>query len=85
MSGYLGNPDAESEHCLILAENGVHAARQALLGSTLTHCLECGQEIDPRRVALANKLNMKCELCIECQRAEDAKPKVRVRMLDWIL
>lgn len=85
MSGYLGNPDAEAEHALILSENGVYAAREALSGSVLTHCLECGEEIDPKRVSLARKIGMKCELCIECQRLEDQKPKSRVKMLDWVL
>lgn len=83
MSGYTGNPDAESEHALILAENGVQAARQMLVGSVLTHCLDCAEEIGPARRENAVKLQMKCLYCIECQPLHDKQH--RVKMLDRIL
>lgn len=85
MSGYTGNPDAEAEHAMILAENGVHAVRQSLSGRILTHCLECGEEINPKRVELARTAGMKCEYCVDCQQEVDKRPRSKVRMLDWIL
>lgn len=85
MSGYIGNPDAEAEHAMILSENGIHASREAILGRVLTHCLECGGEIDPRRVEFARKHEIKCEYCIECQTEIDKLPKAKVKMLDWVL
>ena len=42
MSGYTGNPDAESEHALILSENGVNACRSVVEGPVLEECLDCG-------------------------------------------
>lgn len=83
MSGYLGNPDAEAEHALILSENGVHASRLLLEGPILTDCDDCGNEINPLRVAAAEKMGMKCMYCIVCQPKYD-KPG-RIRMLDRIL
>lgn len=85
MSGYTGNPDAEAEHALILAENGIYAAQQELSGRVLTHCLECGEEIDPKRIQFCVDKNMKCEYCIICQAIIEKQPKAKVRMLDWIL
>lgn len=83
MSGYIGNPDAESEHALILAENGVHAAQQMLVGPVLTECHDCGEEIHPKRVEFARQQGMKCMYCISCQPKYD---KVQsVKMLDRIL
>lgn len=84
MSGYAG-PDDESLHAIILSENGIHACQQALVGVILTHCLECGDEIDPRRVEFARKHNIKCEYCIDCQTEIDKLPKAKVKMLDWVL
>jgi phage/conjugal plasmid C-4 type zinc finger TraR family protein len=80
MSGYLGNPDAESEHALILAENAIHAARSMIpTGESLTHCLDCGEPIpEARRVAQKG-----CTYCIDCQPFHDHTPKVK--MLDRIL
>lgn len=83
MSGYIGNPDAESEHALILAENGIHAAQQMLVGPVLEECQDCGEEINPKRVAYARQQGMKCMYCIQCQVHHD-KP-VGVKMLDRIL
>ncbi len=83
MSGYLGNPDAESEHALILAENGVAASQAMLVGRVLTHCLDCGDEIPPARRAFAHKLQHKCEYCVTCQEEHDKLPKIK--MLDRIL
>lgn len=83
MSGYLGNPDAESEHALILAENGISAARSLVEGPVLTECSDCGEDIDQRRVEALSRIGMRCMFCITCQPKHD-NPQ-RVRMLDRIL
>jgi len=83
MSGYLGNPDAESEHALILAENGIDAARAMLAGPVLEDCQNCDEPIDPKRVAALRANGMKCMYCIICQSKFDAAPKIK--MLDRIL
>lgn len=83
MSGYIGNPDAESEHALILAENGINAARSMVDGPVLDDCLECGEQINPLRVQAMKKIGMRCMFCIKCQPKHD---KARgVKMLDRIL
>ena len=83
MSGYIGNPDAEAEHALILAENGISAARAMISGSVLIHCIDCAEEIPfPRREA-AIIAGRKCHYCITCQQAHDKSP--RIKMLDRIL
>ena len=83
MSGYIGNPDAEAEHAMILAENGIAAAQSMLEGRVLTHCLDCEEPIAEARRAAAIKSNHKCEYCISCQPAHDRAPAIR--MLDRIL
>ena len=83
MSGYLGNPDAESEHALVLAENGVMASRVMLQGRVLAHCADCGDTIPAARRAYALSKEMKCEYCVPCQSHHDAAP--HVKMLDRIL
>lgn len=83
MSGYTGNPDAESEHALIINENGIHAAQQMLVGPVLTECQDCGDDIDPRRVNALKERGMKCMYCITCQPNHDTVG--RVKMLDRIL
>ena len=83
MSGYGGNPDAEAEHANILAENGIHAARQMLEGRVLTHCLDCGVAIPHARRAYAVRANIKCEYCVTCQGEHDT-PR-RIKMLDHVL
>ena len=83
MSGYLGNPDAEAEHALVLAENGIMAARAMLQGRALTHCLNCGIPIPEARRRYALGADMKCEYCVTCQEAYDRAP--RIKMLDRIL
>ncbi len=83
MSGYLGNPDAEAEHALILAENGVRASQYLLNGPTVDDCVDCGLPISPRRVAALKSLNMKCVYCIDCQPQHDNV--ARIRLLDRIL
>ena len=85
MSGYIGNPDAEAEHALILAENGIHNAHIALLGPVLTECIDCGDKINSLQVSLFKSKNMKCVRCIDCQRLDDNKPKSRIKMLDYVL
>ena len=83
MSGYIGNPDAEAEHAMILADNGIAAAQSMLEGRVLTHCLDCEEPIAEARRAAAIKSNHKCEYCISCQPAHDRAPAIR--MLDRIL
>lgn len=83
MSGYTGNPDAESEHALILAENGINAARSMIEGPVLEDCLDCGEEINPARVRALQAAGMRCLYCIRCQGKHD-KPG-GIKMLDRIL
>lgn len=83
MSGYIGNPDAEAEHAMILAENGIAAAQSMLEGRVLTHCLDCEEPIAEARRQVAIEANHKCEYCITCQPNHDKAPSVR--MLDRIL
>lgn len=83
MSGYIGNPDAEAEHALILSENGIKASQMQIEGTVLENCLDCAEEIDPRRRAFAISKSMKCHYCISCQSNHDSVQKVR--MLDRIL
>lgn len=85
MSGYTGNPDAEAEHAAILAENGVYAAQQALRGPVLNLCLDCGDQINPRRVLFLASKGMRCIRCLNCQQADDLRPKAHIKMLDRIL
>ena len=80
MSGYLGNPDAESEHALILAENGIEAARAMIpTGESASQCWDCGDPIPVARQTAQKG----CKYCIVCQPAHDRQP--RIRMLDHIL
>lgn len=83
MSGYAGNSDLESEHALILAENGVNACRSMVEGPVLEECLDCGDDIDPRRIEAMKKIGMRCMYCILCQERHD-KPH-GFKMLDRIL
>ncbi len=83
MSGYLGNPDAEAEHALVFAENGVAAAQAMLQGRVLARCADCGDPIPEARRAYALKQKMKCEYCVGCQSSHDKAP--HVKMLDRIL
>lgn len=83
MSGYAGNGDLESEHALVLSENGIHASRLMLKGRVLTHCNDCGDEIPAMWVAYALKANIKCEYCVSCQTHHDRRPNIK--MLDRIL
>lgn len=85
MSGYTGNPDAESEHALILNENGIEACREVLQGRVLLHCVDCGDVIPKARVAFLASKDIKCERCIGCQEVEDKLPKRSIKMLDRIL
>lgn len=84
MSGYIGNPDAESEHALILSENGVHAARQQLEEGTVEqYCLDCGEDIPEARRQFFIERNQKCHYCVHC--APKHTKSQRIRMLDWVL
>ena len=83
MSGYLGNPDAEAEHALIIAENGIYASQQLLSGPQQDWCLDCGEVINPQRVEYLRLQSMKCVYCMTCQPQHD-NPR-RVKMLDRIL
>jgi len=83
MSGYAGNPDLEAEHALILAENGVHASRMLITGPVLDECSDCGEQINPLRVAALRQQGMRCMFCLSCQPKHDKGG--RVKMLDRIL
>lgn len=85
MSGYIGNPDAEAEHAMIMAENGIAAAQSMLHGRVLTECLDCGEDIPEARRQAAIKLNHKCDRCIICQQKFELLPQPKIRMLDRIL
>lgn len=78
MSGYLGNPDAEAEHALIMAENGIAAARLMLEGMVRETCLECNCKIPDRRVQAAKHNKMKCLYCIHCQDNHDKHPSIKM-------
>ncbi len=81
MSGYLGNPDAESEHAIILSENGIQAARSKLPSGRFRFqfCFDCGDEIPTmRREAIVG-----CMFCVLCAPAYERIGKVK--MLDRIL
>lgn len=86
MSGYTGNPDAESEHALILPENAIDAARKAMQGSIRDFCLDsdCLVAIPEARKDAARRSGMKCWYCIDCQSKYDTRGP-RVKMLDRIL
>lgn len=83
MSGYIGNPDAEAEHALILSENGIRRSQSMVEGPVLTECLDCGEDIAPARVEAMRKINMRCMYCIICQPNHDRAGGIR--MLDRIL
>jgi RNA polymerase-binding transcription factor DksA len=82
MSGY-GGADLESELAIQMSENGIEAHRQALQGRVLSECLDCGQEINPKRVEFLRSKNMKCEYCVDCQSNHDGikLPKMLTNML----
>ncbi len=84
MSGYIGNPDAEAEHALILSENGVEASRARLRGSVLNTCVSCGEDIPVARQQAARQLSIRCIFCIDCQNDDDKKRR-NIKMLDRIL
>lgn len=83
MSGYIGNPDAEAEHALILSENGINAARSMIEGPVLEDCLDCGEQINPMRVEAMHEIGMRCMYCIDCQPKHDRAGGIK--MLDRIL
>lgn len=85
MSGYTGNPDAESEHALILSENAIHESQLALQGRITSTCEMCGESIAPARVAYAVKHQIRCTTCIACQQVVEQQPRRRIKMLDRIL
>lgn len=85
MSGYLGNPDAESEHALILSENGIHASRQQLVGPVFVYCEDCDEKIPEARRQFAISAKMKCTRCIDCQTEADKNPTPQIRMLTKML
>lgn len=80
MSGYIGNPDAEAEHAMVLAENGIEAARSMMPhGPTSLQCWDCGEDIPrARREAVPG-----VKYCIDCQEDHDRRPQIK--MLDRIL
>lgn len=84
MSGYAG-PDDEALHAIIMSENGIHQAQQAIAGAVVEVCIDCGDDIDPNRVAFARVHSMKCVRCVSCQNVFDRRPKAKIKMLDQIL
>lgn len=84
MSGYAGDDDG-AEHALVLNENAIAAVQRDMVGEVLEECIDCGDDIDQRRVDALRLNGMKCLRCISCQAIDDRKPKVRIRMLDHIL
>ena len=85
MTGYAGNHDLGAEQAMIMAENGVFACRETLVGTIHTHCLECGCEIDLKRIQTCLKNNMKCEYCVPCMNDIGKQPKPKIKMLTYIL
>lgn len=86
MSGYIGNPDAESEHAMIISENGIHAARQGLvMGRVFEFCQDedCGEEIPQARRNFFLQKGQLCKYCVDC--APKHVKHVRIKMLDRVL
>jgi RNA polymerase-binding transcription factor DksA len=83
MPGYDGNPDSASEAALEHVDNLINASQKMLAGPILSHCKECGEEINPKRVEAARANGMTCQYCIDCQEMHDKIPKIK--MLDHIL
>lgn len=68
---------------MVLAENGINAARSLIEGPILEDCLDCGEAINPARIEAMKRINMRCMYCITCQPKHD---KARgIKMLDRIL
>jgi RNA polymerase-binding transcription factor DksA len=82
MSGYAGVDD-DALHALILAENGINAAKSMVDGPSLSECLDCGESITPKRIQALATIGMRCMYCIDCQPKHD-KPG-GIKMLDRIL
>lgn len=70
MTGYIGSAaDAAQELAMDAVNNGIHAVREQMRASygdvSLTHCLECGEEIpEGRRAAIQG-----VRYCVNCQDA----------------
>lgn len=75
MSGYGGNPDIDAEQQIIMAENGIDAARSMIpKGPSASHCLDCAEPIpEARRLAQSG-----CQYCITCQPQHDTLPRVKM-------
>lgn len=86
MSGYIGNPDAESEHAMILSENAVHAVQQHLalqrMRPSAKTCKDedCGVEIPEIRRQLVPGV----QFCVHCAPKHQVRQQ-RIKMLDRIL
>lgn len=84
MSGYIGSAgDAAQEIAMDTVDNGIQAAREALRSSygtaSLTHCMECGDEIpEGRRKAVPG-----VRYCVHCQ--DDHMVKTNFKMLTKML
>jgi RNA polymerase-binding transcription factor DksA len=85
MSGYLGNPDAESEHAMILSENGIQASREQLAGPVYEYCEDCDEQIPQARRMFAISAKMRCTRCVDCQELADKRPVPQIRMLTKML
>lgn len=68
---------------MILSENGIRAAQSMVEGPVLDECLDCGEEINPKRVEAMRKIGMRCMYCIACQPKYDRAGGIK--MLDRIL
>lgn len=82
VSGYIGDSaENAAEIADTMVSNEIVAARKDMYdGPSLSHCEECGDEIDPRRRAA-----VACKLCVRCQQEFEKLPKQRMKMLDKIL
>lgn len=68
MSGYIGSAaDAAQELAMDAVNNGIHAIREQMRASygevSLSHCMECGEEIHPKRREILPGV----KYCVNCQ------------------
>lgn len=78
MSADFCDDDAAAEQALIMCENGIHASSVHITGSAVDDCMDCGEAIEPARVAFARSKGMKCHFCIECQPKYDNIQKIKM-------
>jgi RNA polymerase-binding transcription factor DksA len=87
ITGYIGDAaSAAAQNAEDHVNNLLDAARDELGdGTVLTECEDCGEEINPKRVAFMRSKGMTCRRCVSCQEAYDNRPKTTIRMLDHVL